>query len=137
MTEREEKERTLIALHREMANLTNQECAQCDPPYSCCDFYGGYYCEFSIAWADKKWGVKLDRLSLVPNLPLMGLSGCTIEPHLRPICSMHACVINKWGKSGDESWTKKYFDLRERISKLEGELHGWSFPMIKRYNGRK
>jgi hypothetical protein len=138
VTELQQKERQLIALYSEMAALTNQECAKCDPPYSCCDFYGGYYCERAIEWADVNWGVTLDRLAIVPNLPLMGLSGCTVEPHLRPICALHVCSVNMYGKKlDDEPWTEKYFALRKRIEDLEEEVHGFRFPALKPNRGHK
>lgn len=50
-----EENARLIALYAEMAKHTSPECAcTCRVPYSCCK---GHYCEFTLVWAKKHWGV--------------------------------------------------------------------------------
>jgi hypothetical protein len=48
----------------------------------------------------------------------MGENGCTVAPHLRPVCTLHLCSISYAAKSeipGDEDKTKEYFQLRNEI----------------------
>jgi hypothetical protein len=105
-------ERT-IQLCRDMADLTNRECVTvCKPPISCCS---PEYCEIAEQFAAEH-GVTLQRLTDHPTLPFMGSTGCTVEPHWRPICTVHVCSINAFGfKPGHSKWTEKYFDLRSKI----------------------
>lgn len=116
MTERQKR---LVILYEEMSRHTAPECASaCPKPHSCCN---GMYCEITIGYAKQKWGVDLPRTS-DPRLPLMGPTGCTAAPHLRPICTVHTCDINSMGtKPWAPAWTERYFDLRERINELEGD----------------
>src|SRR3989304_1185347 len=108
----------LIDLYKKIADHTRPECAQCRIPYSCCD---AMYCEWARSFA-RAHGVDLKDTGF-PNpkdLPFIGPEGCVVPPHLRPICSVHACCINSLGfKKGDPKWTKRYFRLRERIEDLE------------------
>jgi hypothetical protein len=57
-----------------------------------------------------------------PKLPFLETkdkTACTVPPHLRPLCTLHHCGINGIGfKLGDPEWTKKYFDLRQKIEEL-------------------
>ena len=110
----------VIHLYGEMAKMTAPVCANtCGAKRSenrCCE---AYYCELAIAHAKKKWGVTLTPTGH-PKLPLMGPDGCTAAPHLRPICTVHTCEINDLGfKPGDETWTNRYFKVRERIDELD------------------
>jgi hypothetical protein len=78
-------------------------------------------------YAQDKWGVTLERTDH-PKLPLMGPNGCTAEPHLRPICTLHTCDVNSLGfKRGDEEWTRKYFEIRDEIESEELKRMGNSF----------
>jgi hypothetical protein len=118
--EQQQKRTLIIRLYREMADMTNPECAACPVPLSCC---GKEYCDLTARFALKNWGVTLQPTGH-PTLPFMGPKGCTVAPHLRPICSVHTCAVNALGgKPGDAAWTEKYFDLRERLNVLECELH--------------
>lgn len=109
----------LVALYKEMADLTRPECDKCKVPLSCCS---SEYCEITLAVAKERWGIELP-VTQHPTLPLMGTTGCTAAPHLRPLCTLHTCEINCLGiKRGDPEWTKKYFDLRVEIENLEMEL---------------
>jgi hypothetical protein len=112
----------LIDTYKEMSNHTFPECKNnCKIPLSCCS---PEYCEIAIDHAKKHWGIDLESTSLFKerktDLPLMGENGCSIEPHLRPSCTLHTCQVNSIGvKFGDEKWTSKYYELREMINDLE------------------
>jgi len=57
------------------------------------------------------------------RLKFMGSNGCTVEPYLRPLCTLHTCEINGLGfKKNNWQWTEEYFALRERIELLMNEL---------------
>lgn len=120
--ERGERRDRLVALYREMAALTEPEClAACRQPMTCCD---ARYCEIAMDFAAEHWGVDLQP-TWHAVLPLMGPDGCTVAPHLRPICTAHTCDICEHGaKPGDPAWTDRYHALREAIADLEAELLG-------------
>lgn len=107
----------LVKTYQQMAEHTEPECASnCKLPRTCCD---AFYCEMAAQWAKQEYGIVLKPTGH-PTLPFMGPNGCTVEPHLRPVCTVHVCSINTLGfKPGDEAWTEKYFELRERIDELE------------------
>jgi hypothetical protein len=116
------KHQQLIDLYAQMAAHTLPECRRCFMPHSCCD---QHYCESTIKHAQAKWGVELSRTGHA-KLPLMGPTGCTAAPHLRPMCSTHACIIQSIGaKPNDAEWTAEYYRLHEAIQLLEWEL----FPL--------
>jgi hypothetical protein len=113
-------EEQLVELYRQLSDLTRPECAACRVPNSCC---GAEYCREAERWAQEKWGVTLARTGH-PRLPFMGPAGCTVLPHLRPICTRHTCEVNSLGcKRGDLKWTERYFDLCQQIDEMEMELH--------------
>ena len=69
-------------------------------------------------------GVKLEP-GWHPTLPFMGPTGCTVAPHLRPICTAHTCEVNEHGrKHGDDAWTNRYYDLLEEIGLIEEQVFG-------------
>ena len=116
----------LIKLYKDMSELTLAECRQCRRPLSCCD---PMYCDFAEDLA-KERGVTLERVNEGP-LKFMGPNGCTVPPHLRPLCTFHTCDMNSYGtrkrKAFDEpgtseAWNKRYFDLRADIEQAEEEL---------------
>jgi hypothetical protein len=108
----------LKLLYEQMAEHTQPECAKCRVPFSCCS---PEYCDMATATAERH-GVKL-RPTGHPTLLYMGPSGCTVEPYLRPLCTVHTCAINSFGfKPNDTKWTKKYFRLRDRIEELEWQV---------------
>lgn len=116
------KREKLIRLYQEMAEHTAPECKACFIPHSCCN---SIYCDLAIRLAKSKWSIDLPTTDN-PTLPLMGPTGCTAAPHLRPICTVHTCAVNSLGsKPGDRAWTEKYYDLREQVDALEFEL----FPL--------
>jgi hypothetical protein len=60
------------------------------------------------------------------RLPFMGKSGCVLEPHLRPMCSRHACCISGIGAKirGKDAgfWTYKYYEILDKIEALEDQF---------------
>lgn len=111
-----------VELWRRLAEHTAPECgAPCyrgrqPPPDRCCD---ALYCEMARQFAREEYGVKFVSTGH-PRLPFMGPDGCVVEPHLRPVCTLHVCSINSLGfKPGDEAWTRKYFELREALEAAE------------------
>lgn len=108
----------LPELYAEIAALTRPLCggAGCGHRstllHRCCE---RLYCDLARQHAREKWGVEL-RETGHPTLPFMGEGGCTVAPHLRPLCSMHACGIN-WGggKGADAATLTHYATLRARI----------------------
>ncbi len=138
----------LAGLYRKMAEHTGPLCGgptcfknarpEEIPPNRCCS---PEYCEMAIQWAEEIHGVKLDRTGH-PTLPLMAVEpgkGCTAAPHLRPICTMHACCINSLGFHPDDpKWTDRYFRLRAQIERLEtgevqdsGDRAGWMYDRLE------
>jgi hypothetical protein len=113
-----EREEQLIYLYDEVYKLTLPECRQCRKPLSCCS---AEYCELAIDYAKDVWGVILAPTDH-PNLPGMGVSGCVIPPHLRPMCTFHVCSISSLGTMKDATKNEKYFELRSKIDVLENEL---------------
>ena len=107
-------------LYLQMAKHTAPVCgSECGHSANrCCE---AMYCDFTVKYAKERWGVDLSKTDH-PTLPLMGPNGCTAEPHLRPICTVHVCCINSLGfKPNDPAWTKRYFKLRDQINRLEVE----------------
>lgn len=107
----------LVQLMQQMADLTLPECQKCRLPLSCCD---SMYCEMAMEYAKEELGVTLEKTDH-PILPLMGLTGCTAAPHLRPLCTLHTCKINGIGSSGNSDWDRQYFELREKIDESLSE----------------
>ena len=116
----------LIELYRQMYELTEPECrCSCKIPRSCCL---PEYCQMAIQVAEEDWGVDLKPLQTDhPTLPFMGPEGCVVEPHLRPLCTLHTCDINSFGfkmhPQPDVEWDAKYWELREEIENLQWKLH--------------
>lgn len=112
---------TIIQLYKQMSDLTQPQCQhQCRVPLSCCS---GEYCEMAIEWAKEQYNVTLQETGHA-TLPLMGPEGCTAEPHLRPLCTLHTCAINNYGFTQDPDWDKHYFTLRDRIEAMELQKGG-------------
>lgn len=115
MNETREK---LVALYKEMAELTLPKCKKCPLPLSCCS---PEYCLMAIQIAKEDWGVEL-KTTGHSQLPLMGPDGCTVAPHFRPLCTVHTCRVNSWGfEPNDPEWNETYFRLREKLNVLESE----------------
>jgi hypothetical protein len=118
----------LIQLYQQMSDLTAPECAgvgpgSCKCPHSCCDELA---CNITKDFA-------LTQGVVLPEFPpnrkgafYLNESGCSVAPHLRPLCTMHTCSVNGLGfKPGDPKWTKDYFQLRGEIEKLEFKERRW------------
>lgn len=106
----------LIQLYQDLADHTLEACkAECPDFGSCCD---AFYCEVAQTYALDKWGVRLEPTGH-PTLPLMGPKGCTAPPHLRPICTVHFCEMERVERQPDRSrWKERYLQLRRRIDDL-------------------
>jgi hypothetical protein len=109
--------------YREMSELTKVKCGGDKCPgvgnraYRCCD---RMHCQMTIDHAYKDWGIRLPTTG--HQLPLMGPTGCTALPHLRPWCTLHQCQIQETGSTKDRSWDAKYFRLRNKLIRLEQQL---------------
>ena len=53
---------------------------------------------------------------------MMGPTGCTALPHLRPWCTLHQCQIQATGSTKDRKWDAKYVRLRNQLTRLEQQL---------------
>lgn len=103
--------------YQAMYEHTKDECAHCRVPHSCCS---PEYCEMAEDIA-RRQGVELARTGH-PTLLFMSLTGCTVPPHLRPLCTLHTCAVNSLGfKPGDPVWTTRYFKLRNLIEQREAD----------------
>jgi hypothetical protein len=113
----EEDRAPLVELYRDIAALTAVECGSgCKVPYNCCH---PAFCKLAIAWAREKWGVTLEPTGHA-RLPLLGPQGCIAAPHLRPVCSVHACCVAEFGgKPGQPEWTARYHKLKNAILAIE------------------
>ena len=106
----------LPILYQKIADLTASSChngvAECskflDRKYRCCE---RQYCELTRKFAKEKYDIDLLETGN-PDLPFMGEEGCTIAPHLRPICAIHVCSYT-W--SACPSSPKGYQQLRDEI----------------------
>ena len=99
---------TLIALYREMADLTNAICRTCDPPFKCCSLIG---CSRAKFWAEHVYKINLVKTN--GRLPFLTETGCTVAPHHRPICTMFFCP--------DKQEPVRIKELRAEIVKLEAQ----------------
>lgn len=85
----------LPILYQRIADLTSPSCrngtAECAKfvgnKYRCCE---AQYCELTREFAKDKYGIDLQETGN-PDLPFMGENGCTVPPHLRPVCAIHLC----------------------------------------------
>ncbi len=95
-------------LFQQMSDLTHSKCGECRAPRSCCSVE---YCYEAMHYASTK-GVTLTPTEH-PTLPMMGATGCIVEPHLRPLCTLHVCEQHYMK---DAAFAEAYFDLRMRIT---------------------
>lgn len=110
------KKAILKVLMKEMAELTLPECRDvCIIPLSCCD---KMYCEIALHYAKRTYNIELKPTSH-PTLPFMSKSGCIVEPHMRPMCTVHTCAVQSIGwKINNNEWNETYWLLRNRIDDL-------------------
>lgn len=59
-----------------------------------------------------------------PALPFMGEGGCTVAPHLRPLCSLHVCAYSFPARLQANA---EYELLRSKII-AESERQGLNLP---------
>lgn len=131
----------LVDLYRQMSDHTKGVCGgpTCykDPKYAaahrCCS---PEYCEMAKDWAKAFYDIELKETG--HRIPFMGPEGCIVAPHLRPICTVHACCINNLGcHPADPAWTERYFDIRNAIEELEtgesqeGDRAGWMYDALE------
>lgn len=119
----------LPILYQKMSSITSPVCeTEClqyrDKKYRCCEIK---YCLLAAKFAKEKYGIELQPTGN-KELLFMGERGCTVPPHLRPVCTIHVCPISYSDIScigGSESRTTQYFDLRKEIeneAKLQNKL---------------
>lgn len=105
-------------LFLEMYKLTESECGKCRVPYSCCS---AEYCQMAKEYAKDVYKTEPPQVR-DEGLLYLSENGCILEPHLRPLCTLHTCQINSVGSSGNLEWDEKYFELRWKIaSEIEME----------------
>ena len=112
----------LKRLYAQMSEHTRNECGKsCKSlsPHRCCSReYGEMAVQVAAEYGEPvppDTGHKVCRF--------MGAAGCILEPHLRPLCTLHVCCINSLGfKPGDEAWTRKYFQIRNAIERAEEKM---------------
>lgn len=113
-----------VELFHQMADHTSPRCGgkSCGRVGEdrCCS---RLYCDLAEEEALRR-GIQLPRQPH-PRLPYMGVAGCVVPPHLRPLCTLHDCAINGDGFDADDpAWTDRYFELREQINQaLYNEEH--------------
>lgn len=125
MTKEQVRDR-IIAAYQELADFTGPVCGRTcsrfpsQGKYRCCS---PEYCEYAAQYAKEDWQIELKPTGN-PDLLFMGENGCTVPPHLRPMCTAHVCDINGIGflRADPIKWTKEYFRLRAKVEKLEYKL---------------
>jgi hypothetical protein len=105
----------LPILYQQMADITKPFCdAGCAQfkgnQYRCCE---KKYCELARRFAREHYEIELEDTGHA--IPFMGPRGCTVAPHLRPICTMHACPIN-YGPGVDVQTMNHYYALRSQLA---------------------
>jgi hypothetical protein len=76
------------------------------------------YCSMAAEYAQEEYGEELVPTGH-PTIPFMGPNGCTVQPYLRPLCTLHTCKINSLGFTKDPDWDRQYFELRDKINEAE------------------
>lgn len=116
----------LVSLYKDLYEITSPECNKCKIPNSCCSVE---YCIAAEDIALEQFGVDVrpKRMSSLGGESCkdyyLSPTGCVLEPHYRPMCTLHTCDIMSWGyKPNDEEWTKRYFEIRDSISEVEFNL---------------
>jgi hypothetical protein len=109
----------LVTLYEEMYQHTKDRCDGCKGGASCCH---STICEMVAQESWFNWGVELTSTGH-PKLPLMGATGCSAAPHIRPLCTVHVCGIQSHGGDpGDPVWTARYWERRNNLRDLELQL---------------
>lgn len=108
----------LPILYQKIADLTapscqngTAECAKfCDRKYRCCE---RQYCEQTRKFAKEKYNIDLQETGNA-ELPFMGENGCTVAPHLRPICAIHLCSF-AWPDNGVQTVPEGFVELWHEV----------------------
>ena len=118
----------LPVLYQQMADMTQPlcgtnagGCASHRGVNRCCHHR---YCEAAKMHASRFYGITLEAGD--GELPFMGPHGCTVPPHLRPVCTLHICSFSYASPSTfarDEQKTVEYVRLRKQIL-IEAEREG-------------
>jgi len=93
----------------DLAKHTAPKCGACRVAYICCS---AEQCAATRDFALETFGETLVEGS--GPLPFLGSEGCTVPPHLRPICSVHVCEQHL----NDDAWSLKYESLRDAAGDL-------------------
>ena len=99
----------LKSVFKDLAEHTAPKCGSCLAAYACCS---SGQCHSVKEEALTLFGVTLEPTGTL--LPFLGPNGCTVEPHLRPICSVHVCERHLT----DDAWTQRYYELRDKSEDL-------------------
>jgi hypothetical protein len=107
----------LPILYQKIADLTAPSCQNgtaecgkfCDRKYRCCE---RQYCDATRRFAKENYNIDLQETGNA-ELPFMGENGCTVAPHLRPICALHVCSYS-WAEK-EMTAPKGYEELRDQI----------------------
>jgi hypothetical protein len=104
----------LVDLYQKITEISKPICATCIPPYHCCHPVG---CGQAMVWARSVYGVQLEYTSdnAISTLPYLTKTGCTVAPHLRPLCSLWLCP------EGEAVAPPEYWQLKAKIMGIEIE----------------
>jgi hypothetical protein len=109
----------IIELYAIMAAITEPLCGKtCSTrppksPYRCCS---PEYCDFAAQYAKEEFNITLQATGNT-ELRFMGPNGCTVDPYLRPMCTMHVCDVNAFGfLRSDLTFMEIYDNLRAKIN---------------------
>jgi hypothetical protein len=113
---------SLEDLYWEMYELTRDHCGCEGQPFHCCT---KEYCFLAAGFSLLNYGISLSPTG--HPIPFMSEKGCIVPPHLRPICTLHACHIS-W-RSGefpnDLERTRQYRALKDKIESEARRLGLW------------
>ena len=105
----------LVDAFAQLAELTRPKCGACRAPYRCCSAGN---CDAAAEMARELYGV--DPKPGDGPLPFLGPDGCTLAPHLRPLCTVHVCDQHL---TSDPAFADAYYDLRDKAGDLLAEHH--------------
>ena len=100
----------MIAAFTALAEHTRPACGACRSALTCCSAGN---CEQTAVMAKEMFGT--DLVAGDGILPFLGPEGCTVAPHLRPLCTVHVCEMHL---TDGTPFTEKYYDLREHAGDL-------------------
>lgn len=111
---------SLHILYQQISDITKPLCLSgtackelAHKPFHCCE---KKYCDLAAKFALEGYGIILQ--STGHEIPFMGVEGCTIPLHLRPICTIHCCKFS-WADKVENN--VEYFTLRHRILTIENK----------------